>query len=942
MSKTPRFSPLPRARPSLSLLLPVLLLFMAGFPVSSRAEAGAASPPLRFVGDRDYPPVEFTENGQAKGVYPDLVRALGTVDGRPVAVTLLAWTAAQQMVQDGAADALGLMSVTDERKSRFSFTDTVAEVEFSFFVRSDRTGISRFDDLKGKSVGVTAGGFPRQFLKNSGDISPVPVADYQDGLRQLEKGSIEAFAADKAVMLYYLQREGIRNVKVLERPFAVSKVAIAVRKGNLRLVEELNRSLTRLRGQGTLREILEKWSGKQVVLLTREKMKRTIALALGVAGLILIGVLFFWIYTLKRQVVERKAAEGFARESASRFRNIFENAPVAIGIGEVEGGRLVEVNDAWLKLYGYRPDEVIGKTTHELGLYVDARERDELVRLIREQGKVMNHATRLRHKSGAVLDVLYFAEIFVLDSKPYLQVMMSDITEQKRAEESLKRSESTYRELVEGTSDLVTRLDAEGRFLFVNSNAPIYFGCPAEECVGRSALDFVHPDDRARTQAAFVGWVAGGLASTTFENRQVGLNGEVHDLLWTINFHYDDGVLKQVNSIARDVGEQRSLHNEQIKNQKLESLGVLAGGIAHDFNNILTGIVGGVSMARTLLGSPEKAAPLLQQAERAGQRAAELAQQLLTFAKGNLPVKKLVSARSLVDSSVALMLSGSSVQCVVEMPGDLFDLEVDEGQISQAFNNVILNASQSMHGGGTIVVRAANMSPREVIECSLPLGRYVRFSFADTGCGISEEDLKRIFDPYFTTKASGSGLGLASVHSIVKKHGGLVPVRSRLGGGTTFEVLLPASAAKAPAEALPASAAADGGERGGAVLVMDDEDVIRELAAAMLGELGYEVTTCSEGEQAIALYRAALEGHKPFCAVIMDLTVPGGIGGKEASRRILDLDPAAPLIVSSGYSHDPIMDRYREFGFAAMLAKPYDLAAISQAMDKLSRRNSPR
>ena len=1029
-----------------SVLLIALLLFVT---------AAAFAQPIRFVGNQDYPPIEFSENGAAKGLYVDIVNALSKASGREMTVTLLEWEKAQQMVQRADADAAGLLAITEERKSIYDFTDTVMELEYSLFVRADQTLISSLEDLQGKSVGVIAGGFPLQLLEKSGLVHLVVVADHEDGLRQLEKGTIQAFAGDKWVISYHLQQEQIGNIRAIAPPFATKAAAIAVRKGNLQLVQELNHALAQIKRQGILKELREKWSGQQIVIMTREGLTRTIALASSVTLLVLSLALFFWIYTLKRQIAERKQAEYSLKESESRFRNVFDNAPVAIGIGETDSGRLVEVNDAWLKLFGYELHEAIGKTTTELGLYVDGLERDDIIRTIGERGKVQNRSTQMRRKSGEILHTLYFAEVFTVNSKPYMQVMMADVTghmraeyllnkgrveiynlfnnsavamfrsrldgsevmnanekffeilggtredvmgksvlvhyaepgkradilrrldadgsvvdfevklltknggvrdclisltlsseagilegsiidisKRKRAEESLSRSEALYREFVEGTSDLVTQVDPEGRFLYVNKNAQKYFGCPAAECVGRSAFDFIHPEDRARTTAAFGTWVSNRVRSTTLENRQVTGTGEVHDMLWTINLTYDGTTLKQINSIARDITEQRKLQNEQIKNQKLESLGVLAGGIAHDFNNILTGIVGSISLARMLLESSHRSSGLLVQAEDACQRAADLAQQLLTFARGSQPIKTLVTARRIVEASASLVLRGSRAQSEIIIAEDLKSLEVDEGQISQAFNNIIINAAQAMPEGGVIRISAENSVLGELNEQCLPSGSYLKFSFADTGCGISVENQKNIFDPYFTTKASGNGLGLASVHSIINKHGGHIDVSSQEGVGTTFVVLLPASEQQAVEKKIALSVLPGKKHTHGPILVMDDEEVIRKLAAEMLLTLGYEVQTCSSGEQAIAIYHAAMAAEVPFGAVIMDLTVPGGMGGKEAARRILELDQTAFLIVSSGYSNDPVMAEYAKFGFSATLTKPYNIIGLEKILNK--------
>ena len=392
-------------------------------------------------------------------------------------------------------------------------------------------------------------------------------------------------------------------------------------------------------------------------------------------------------------------------------------------------------------------------------------------------------------------------------------------------------------------------------------------------------------------------------------------------------------------AIFTDITERESQQEELIKKQKLESIGVLAGGIAHDFNNILTAILGNISFASIYIGHGHKAEEPLHQAEKAAMRAAELAHQLLTFAKGGQPITRPVTPKKLIEDSLSLVLRGSNVQSNVEISDKLHDIEADAGQLSQAFNNLIINAVQAMPGGGTISIRAANVTFDNSLNLfALPAGDYVKFTFNDEGCGIPTENLKYIFDPYFTTKSGGSGLGLASVQSIIRKHGGHIGVKSAIGKGTAFEILMPASKELAFAEApiQPALAAGAFDARADAsVLVMDDEEMIRDLGKAMLEELGYRVTTCANGEDAVEQYKSAFEAGDTFSAVIMDLTIPGGLGGKGAAKEILDIDPQARLIVSSGYSNDPIMSDFRRYGFAAAVFKPYSVADIAGVLNSL-------
>ncbi len=417
-------------------------------------------------------------------------------------------------------------------------------------------------------------------------------------------------------------------------------------------------------------------------------------------------------------------------------------------------------------------------------------------------------------------------------------------------------------------------------------------------------------------------------AQTTFKGRRIWIRTTAQ-AVWE-----DDRVVGVVGN-AMDITERKVAEREVLKVEKLESLGVLAGGIAHDFNNILTGVMGNLSLARAQLGSADPAQRALADAELATARAEALALQLLTFARGGEPVKREIALRPLVEDTVTLTLRGSNVRGAVDIPGDVHGLVADAGQLSQAFQNIILNAMQAMPDGGELSVTAANEHRPEQAD-GLAAGRYVRITFADTGQGIAPEDLPRIFDPYFTTKQAGNGLGLASVYSIVARHGGRVDVESAAGQGAAFVLRLPSMGRPCADQSDRSDQRASTPARfAGRVLVMDDDELVLNLAQAMLTHLGFEVATCRDGNEAVAMRRAAAEAGVPYRLVVMDLTVPGGMGGKEAAERILDEDPAACLVVSSGYSHDPILADFGAYGFAAAVAKPYSLQQLQQVLHEL-------
>jgi PAS domain S-box-containing protein len=391
--------------------------------------------------------------------------------------------------------------------------------------------------------------------------------------------------------------------------------------------------------------------------------------------------------------------------------------------------------------------------------------------------------------------------------------------------------------------------------------------------------------------------------------------------------------LQRLNAqLQTEISERQQLEEELLKARKLESLGVLAGGIAHDFNNLLTAILGNVSLAKMLVDPHERIAEFLTKAEAACQQATTLTQQLLTFAKGGAPVRQTASITDLITESADFALRGSSVRCVYSFADDLWPVEVDQGQVHQVLHNVLINANQAMPHGGIIRVRAENFSVGA--GCPLPLrqGRYIKIAVSDQGCGIPAEHLPKIFDPYFTTKERGSGLGLAIAYAVVTKHEGYITGESEVGAGTTFSIYLPAShnvfSTRQDGEARPL-----GGQ--GKILVMDDESIVRELVSDMLTSLGYEVVAACDGTEALALYQSAKETGQPFTAVILDVTIPGGMGGKEAITALWAIDPQVKAIVSSGYSDDPMMADFKQYGFSGVVAKPYTVQGLSDILQRV-------
>ncbi|MFC2038710.1 PAS domain S-box protein, partial [Chloroflexota bacterium] len=638
------------------------------------------------------------------------------------------------------------------------------------------------------------------------------------------------------------------------------------------------------------------------------------------------------LLAIGQDITESKQTEEALKNSEKNFRTSLDNSPLGIIINQ-DMGQAVYANRAALRLYGFNDIEELKNSSinkrHSPENIAKFKERWERIRKGEFDSETDNHS--IRRKDGESRFVEAHSDRIIWDGEARIQITLQDITEGKNAEEELKRYES----IVSGAEDRLAFIDCQYHFLAANETYARTFGLTHETIVGKSAIElfgeeFFNSNVKTNGDKCLTGQVV--------HYQDWGTHAELGRRFMDVTYspyYGEDNRVTGFISCARDITDTRLLEEEQEKASRLESVGLLAGGIAHDFNNILTGILGNIGLAGMSArdGDNEETVDRLRDAEAASIRARDLTQQLLTFAKGGDPVKKLVSISDLLRVSTDFTLRGSSARAVYSVPGDLWAIEAYEGQINQVINNIIINADQAMPEGGTINISAKNLTLTKADALSLPGGTYVETIIEDHGTGISPEHLQRIFEPYFTTKQKGSGLGLATCYSIIKNHGGLITAESESGIGTTFHICLPASKKTAPGkeeEAIKPSLAGQG-----RVLVMDDETVIKELLRRQLTRMGYEVELSGDGDEAIELYTRAMESGQPFDAVIMDLTIPGGMGGKEAIGKLLEIDPDIKAIVSSGYSTDPVMANYREYGFSGVAAKPYNISEIGKTLNEI-------
>jgi PAS domain S-box-containing protein len=509
-------------------------------------------------------------------------------------------------------------------------------------------------------------------------------------------------------------------------------------------------------------------------------------------------------------------------------------------------------------------------------------------------------------------------------------------TKLQKAQDVLKKQlrlyEERFMEVVESSSDIIYSIDTHGVILSTNKQ-------------GYQILDYLHSDiigKHIKEICTRETWeeLAKGFEKVKAEGsvfldagKIIRRTGENLDVTAHSTAMYDER--KEFHGVRltfRDITEHKKMEEELRNIEKLESIGIMAGGIAHDFNNILTTITGNISLARVSAKNDRKLSRVLSETQKACNHARNLTNQLLTFSKGGAPIKKVQYIKNLLKDSTKFALRGSPVNYELFLEDDLWPVEVDEGQIIQVIHNLALNAQQAMCNGGTIAISAENVA----VEKADPLpfkGNYIKIRVKDEGIGIPAERMNKIFDPYFTTKEEGSGLGLTTTFSIIKNHDGHIFVDSRENVGTTFSIFLPASDERAYEEKKKMDKDLQGA---GYILIMDDEENVRRSVCRMLRYLGYDVEAAKNGEQAIDLYKNAMESVRPFDAVLMDLTIRGGKGGKETIKELRRIDSQVKAVVSSGYFNDPIMADYNKHGFFGVIPKPYEIEVLNEVLQKVT------
>jgi len=641
-----------------------------------------------------------------------------------------------------------------------------------------------------------------------------------------------------------------------------------------------------------------------------------------------------------------RQTEAALRVSEHRYRHLVEQSLGLMCLHTLDG-TLLAVNPAAAQVLGYEPEEWRGRNLREfLAPAVQTLFETYLARIQHQptDSGLLRLVTRVGEERIWLYHNVRYEE---MGTTPYVIGHALDVTEWVHAEQALKQAhaalevrlqertaawqeaETTYRTLVEQARDAILIVQ-DGQIRYANPACETLSGYTWDEFRQRPPLvgEFLAPEDRARVVGYYAQRLRGEAVPDCYEATLVRKDGQrvtVEIKPCIISYHGQLAIM----ALLRDITDRKQCTEAWLQAKKLESIGVLAGGIAHDFNNLLTAILANISLAKRYVDPHGKVCGCLTAAEHACQRATALTHQLLTFAREGAPMRRTMAITDVIHEAVDFALRGSNVRGDVFLPGQLWLVEIDPSQIQQALHQVLRNAQEAMPRGGVIEVQADNLPSAAALPPLLPPGRWLKIVLRDRGCGIPADQLPTIFDPYVTTKTRGSGLGLTIAHTIITKHGGYVTVASEVGVGTTVTLYLPAAAhLLEPAPALPNPH----GGRQAPILVMDDEEAIRHVLVDMLAHLGYQSQCAREGAEAIALYQQARDMGQPFAAVLVDLTIPGGLGGWETLAHLRAIDPQVRAIVSSGYATDPLLAHYTEYGFRGVLRKPYTVEGLAKVL----------
>ena len=895
------------------------------------------------IGIYDNPPKLFIdENNLAKGIFPGIIKTIAKKEGWKIKFIPLSFKEGLEGLEKGTIDIMQDVAWSKKRSHLYGFTNETVMVSWGRIYKKKDVNINTLIDLKGKRIAFMDGGIYSEgpdglkILMKKFELNAtfIPVSGYKQVFEYIDQGKADVGVTNRLYGKTNKNKYNIDNTPVLISPISIR---FAFKKANPltpELIKIIDSHLVQMKNDenSIYYQLIDEYIREPRKIIPRFLKNLLIFL-------FILSVFFAALGILSNRQVRKKTAQLRKRdielkESEKKFRTIFENLQDVYFDTTLSGTfKTISPSAEWI--LGFPTDELIHHQVDKI--YHNFDDRKTLIDLLLKNGRVRDYELLCKKQNHELYWVSLNADLYHDDAgKPSgITGVLRDITRRKNAEKQLIKREERFREMARLLPCGIVETDIDLNITYANQTGLEMFGYTRTDLKnGLNGKDIIHPEDwniilqRIEKHQK-------NESTTPAEYKMKKKDGTIIIALWDSNPIINKKKVSGFRGSFVDLTELKRLQKEINRTQKLESTGILAGGIAHDFNNILLGLFGNIALAKRELSSQDNAYKLIEEAEKSMSRAKDLTTQLLTFAQGGDPIKRAITIDQIIRETATFNLTGSNIKVVMEQPEGLWQISADKGQISQAISNLVINARQAMPEGGSLKIKLENAAISENDFSTLKLDQYVKISITDEGTGISEKHLEKIFDPYFTTKQDGSGLGLAIVHSIILKHNGYIYVNSRLGKDTTFVIYLPAAGPGDRREPNTDNLSiADIGDRSIRILLMDDDPLVIDVSKKMLNKLGHFVDVCEDGNQAIEKHTRAMTQNTPYDLVIMDLTIPGGMGGQKAIKKLLLIDSEAKVVVASGYSTDPVLANYKKYGFKAIATKPYTVEKIKQVIDK--------